>query len=116
MTENLQTELFSDPDYQPNWKIDLGRPVARLSDPRPSHQAAAEVTASGQRQAQASRVLEMLRRFPLCTSLELAEASGIDRYIVARRLPELEAARLVSRRTARICSYGKRLATTWEAK
>ena len=70
-------------------------PRARRSDPESSHRAATEVAPhlSGQRRA----VWEALSRHPGRSSKELAEVSGLDRYMVARRLPELEQYGLVER-------------------
>lgn len=90
-------------------------PVARKRDPEPSRLAAAGVTASGKREGQLLAVLALLRRHPRSTSLELSRLSQLDRYTVARRLPELEHAGLVRRLAPRMCSAGKRLATVWEA-
>lgn len=40
---------------------------------------------------QARQVLAALQRFPGCTSAELAQFSKLDRYMIARRLPEIAA-------------------------
>ena len=89
--------------------------IARRCDPRSSQLAAAETTRSGRRDAQAQMVLSLVRLWQGRTSRELAEGARVDRYIVARRLPELERLGLVRRGEMRICSIGHRLATTWEA-
>jgi hypothetical protein len=68
-------------------------PRARRSDPRSSHEAAADADRfSGQ---QAAQVLAAVRLWPLSTSHELAEVTHMDRYAIARRCPELAAAGLV---------------------
>jgi hypothetical protein len=90
-------------------------PVARKADPMPSKLAAEQVTASGRREGQLLAVLALLRRHPRSTSLELSRHGSLDRYIVARRLPELEHVGLVRRLPARICIVGNRQATVWEA-
>lgn len=64
-------------------------PRARRKDSRSSHEAAAIIEKSGRAAEQLQQVLEGLRRFPGCTSHELAIAIGMDRYAAARRLPEL---------------------------
>jgi hypothetical protein len=66
-------------------------PRVRRSDARSSHEAAALVEKTGIAKRQAEEVLAALRRFPMSTSFELARASGLDRYAVGRRLPELAA-------------------------
>ena len=59
-------------------------------------------------QAQRDKTLEAVFRNPHCTSLELHHATHLDRFMLARRLPELEKARLVARtRKARLCRYSR---------
>lgn len=93
-------------------------PIARLSDPSTSHLAAAQVTASGLRDRQAVIVLDLVRRFAGCTSAELAARSEgeIDRYVTARRLPELEHLGLVYRAGIKsACRVTGKAALTWWA-
>ena len=71
-------------------------PIAAHADPPSSHLAAAELTRSGARQRQIDRVVELVRRWPGCTSRELAEMAGMDYHLVARRLPDAKAAGLVT--------------------
>lgn len=85
--------------------------IARATDPETSRLAADEITRSGARDAQAAEVLRRLREHPGSTSMELA-GLGLDRYAIARRLPELERLGLVRRGDARTCQTG-RLALTW---
>ena len=93
----------------------LASPIARRSDPEPSNLAAGEITASGARENQLHAVLELVRQFPRKTSLELSRYSELDRFCIARRLPELEHGGLVSKCGVRTCEVGKRRATIWEA-
>lgn len=72
-------------------------PRARREDSRSSHEAAAEVERSGRAAHQAAQVLAAVRLWPLSTSHELAEAARMDRYALARRLPELAATGAVRR-------------------
>jgi hypothetical protein len=64
-------------------------PAARNSDPETSHDAAAAVTASGVRGANAARVLAGVMAWPGRTSRELAELLRMDRHEVARRCSDL---------------------------
>lgn len=66
-------------------------PAARNTDPPTSHEAAEQHTASGKRAQQRDAVARALIEHGQggVTSDELAEAAGMDRYLVARRLPEL---------------------------
>lgn len=63
---------------------------ARRCDPVSSHQAADEAERSGLIASQAEQTLAAVRAHPGRTSREIAERSGLDRHMVARRLPELE--------------------------
>lgn len=89
------------------------QPIARSTDPETSHLAAAEVTKSGKRATQQHECLKGVKRYPGRTSAELAAALHIDRYIVARRLPELREAGKVMNGPARPCGQTRRKAITW---
>lgn len=95
-------------------------PAAAKADPASSHAAARELTSSGARQRQVELVAELVRQWPGCTSLELAELSGHDRHMLAKRLPDAAACGLVRKVTRdgvvvlRTCRAGGRLACCWE--
>lgn len=72
-------------------------PRARGTDPASSHAAAVAIESTGAARAQAGAVLAALRQFDNCTTMELARHSGIDRYAIARRMPELAEVCLVER-------------------
>ena len=97
-------------------------PIAAKTDPPSSHRAAAELTRSGARQRQIDRVVELVRQWPGCTSRELAERSGMDYHLVARRLPDAKAAHLVTwiggekHPEQRVCRYGGKLCVQWIPK
>lgn len=93
--------------------MSTSRPIARRTDPASSHLAAADITADGTRAAQHHQVLRAVRRWPGLTSRELAQAAGGDRYVVARRLPEVESTGLVHRGPMRPCRVSGRQALTW---
>ena len=80
-------------------------PLAAADDPISSHLAAAELTSSGRRASQKAEIVAWLREQvrPL-TSMEIAHAAGLDRYMVARRLPDLERDGMVERCAMRECS------------
>lgn len=73
-------------------------PLAAKSDPITSHKAAERYVSSGQHRNDKAAVLEALKR---CTrpvsSKELASEAGMDRYMVAKRLPDLLREELVKR-------------------
>ena len=100
-----QADLFSMP------------PTPRLSrrnDPATSHTAAERLRASGKLNAQRQRVLDAPTRWPGSTAVELASHSGLDRYAVSRRLPDLAQAGLVRRMAPRVCRVnGSAQTTRW---
>ena len=65
--------------------------LARTTDPRSSHDAAERLVSSGALSRQESDVLAALVAHPGRTSKSLAEVSGLDRHMVARRLSGIEA-------------------------
>lgn len=79
----IQPDLFETSPY-------LRHPKARRSDPISSHLAGTENERSGRAATQRDQVLRALRNQPNSTTKELAEMSGLDRHMVARRMPELE--------------------------
>lgn len=95
--------------------IDIRTPASRATDPETSHQAELQFTESGERSKQQSEVYQMVRRNQGCTSKEIAQREGVDRYMVAKRLPELEKAGYVFRGQARPCQAAgsKRKAAPW---
>lgn len=104
-----QGELFSSPIEKA-----LDHPIARATDPATSHEAAARVTASGARGKQHRMVLDMLKSWPGHTSQEMAQHFGLlDRYQIARRLPELESAGLAEKMPARDCAVSGSSAHPW---
>lgn len=92
-------------------------PRARVTDASSSHQAAAIQESTGKAKADAALVLEALRGFPNCTTRELAVHARLDRYMVARRMPELAEAGLATRhepgKGSAPCSVTKRVAIRW---
>lgn len=104
-----QTTLFDIPEPTPS--------LARNSDPISSHLAAEETITSGRRDSQKRDILKFLKTYsePV-TSMELAHRSGMDRYIVARRLPDLEKDYKVERGPMRECRISGRMAITWRAR
>lgn len=89
-------------------------PIASTADPITSHESAERLTESGERDAQAEMVLGMVRTHPGLTSAELAKQYGVDRYMVARRLPDLRADGFVRNGSMpRRCRVGKGSAVSW---
>jgi hypothetical protein len=99
-------------------------PISRHGDPSTSFEAEETITRNGTRETQAARVLFLLQRYPGTTSAELAYEScvgdnadtwdwSMDRYVVARRLPELEFLGRVKRGSARTCRVTGNRALVW---
>lgn len=91
-------------------------PIARATDPAPSHEAAEHMNASGKRKKQQMAALDMVRRHPGLTADELADFGPLDRYQLNRRLPEIETAGLVERAAARPSRITGRNAATWRVR
>lgn len=90
-------------------------PIARRTDPESSHLAAEHVTRSGARAHQQAQAIAAVRAYPGMTSFELAMRTDLDRYMLARRLPEVVCAGLVRKGDSKRCSVTGRLALTWWA-
>lgn len=87
--------------------------AARNTDPITSHIAAEVNVMSGRRKAQQALTVAAVLAYPGSTSRELHEITGIDRHVLARRLPELERRGMIKRGVSRICKYGIGPAVTW---
>lgn len=89
--------------------------LARKTDPITSHEAADDLQSSGQHTSQKSLVYKALRMHPNLTSAELANACRLDRYLVARRLPDLKKDGHVIVVRHRKCMMTGKLAQVWRA-
>ncbi|WP_369968311.1 winged helix-turn-helix domain-containing protein [Stenotrophomonas rhizophila] len=87
--------------------------LARATDIDTSHDAAAHVVSSGLRSVQQDRAAGALKAHPGLTSMELAKATGHDRYMLARRLPELLEDGRAWRGPKKPCQVSGRSACTW---
>lgn len=90
-------------------------PAARATDPDTSHLAAEEITASGARAEQQAQTIAAVREHPGCTMSELARRTGLDRYMLGRRISECETAGAVFRGLKRRCLVTGRMAEPWFA-
>ena len=91
----------------------IATPAVRRSDPNSSHLAAVHITRTGKRSAQQEQAAAAVRQFPGHTSFELAMLTNLDRYMLARRLPECETAGSVRRSAMRHCTVTGRVAMEW---
>ena len=96
-------------------QCEIFQPRAKSNDPITSYLAAEHVEKSGMARRQQDAVLIAVRSRPGATSQELATELGqvLDRYVFARRLPELERRGLVMHGEKRRCTISGMKAMTW---
>jgi hypothetical protein len=87
--------------------------LARTTDSSGSHEAAASIVRSGRHAAQKDRTEAAVRRYPGMTSMQLAHATGMDRYMVARRLPDLAKEGRAYRGAKALCPISNITVCTW---
>ncbi len=86
-------------------------PIARNSDPATSHGAADFLRRTGARASQQKLILDVVRRLPGLTVVEIAVQCGLNDHKVGKRLSDLAHAQKISRGDERVVnglSY-----TTW---
>ena len=93
----------------------LASPRARNTDPVSSHEAANRQR-KGRAYTDGHVVFSIVKIWPGSTSAELANLSGRDRHMIARRLPDLEERGLVRRGEIRKCKAHGTNAVSWWAK
>jgi hypothetical protein len=71
------------------------------------------MTASGKQAYQQKLAAAAVGKWPGRTSLELSKVSGQCRWMLARRLPEIEEQGIVYRGPTRRCEGSGRRAATW---
>lgn len=86
---------------------------ARSNDPLTSWDAAEHMVKSGRAAQQQSTAVAAVTAHPGMTSHELARHCTLDRYQLARRLPEVEDAGRVIRGEVRKCAVTGHKAATW---
>jgi hypothetical protein len=72
-------------------------PIARNTDPDTSHAAAEFMRASGARATQQQRILDVVRRLPGLTVVELAVQVGLNDHKVGKRLSDLATAQKIGK-------------------
>jgi len=112
----MQQGILFDSAQSAGSRVPDRAPLAATTDPISSHLAAAELTNSGRRASQKAAIASwMCGQSRALTSMEIAHAAGLDRHLVARRLPDLERDGLVERGAMRECTVSGRPAITWMA-
>ena len=89
---------------------------ARRSDPSSSHDAARRVNTRGYRARNKAIVLDLVKRYPDRTAVELAELTeDVDRIEISRRLPDLRKEKLITNPYSRKCRIKDTNMQTWRA-
>jgi len=86
-------------------------PIARNTDPATSHAAADFLRTSGTRTSHQMLILDVVRRLPGLTVVEIAVQCGLNDHKVGKRLSDLANARKISRGDER--QVGNLGYTTW---
>ena len=90
-------------------------PASATNDPITSYIAERRITRSGKRRNQCEIVLDALRRYPNRTAGELARDTGLDYYMLSRRLSDLGYNHLAAAKAKRQCEAGHGLCQVWQA-
>ncbi len=100
-------------------QLDMFQPLARTSDPMPSHVAAAEMLGSPKRETECAAILDALRTsfLPLSYREVWTRLRGRigEPVEVMRRLNDLRFSGLVTNGETRRCQESGRPAQTWKA-
>lgn len=89
------------------------QPAHHKTDPATSKLAEDAITASGARLTQAQKVLGLVKRHTGLTSAEYTKVTTLDRYAIARRLPDLEHNGCIRKGIVRQCGISHKPAVTW---
>lgn len=88
--------LFAGAPLSPPLKAEEYLPLrSRTSDPLSSKKAEEDCKRSGVMRGQRVLAMELVEKFPGRTSKQLADLGTLDRYQLAKRLPELRELKLV---------------------
>lgn len=87
--------------------------LARSTDISTSHEAAHYIAAGGVQKDQQAKAAAAVKLHPGMTSMELAKATGLDRHMLGRRLPELLKDHRVWRGAKKTCKVSRVSACTW---
>lgn len=87
--------------------------LARNTDSSGSHEAADRIVRSGAHAAQKDLTASAVQRYPGMTSMQLARVTGMDRHMVARRLPDLAKEGRAFRGAKAVCPISNITVCTW---
>lgn len=80
--------------------------LSRTTDPASSRAGERYIRKSGALESQCRRIHEALTRHPNHTALELSAKTGLDYYVIQRRLSVLERRGMATRSEMRVCTVG----------
>lgn len=95
------------------FRVNVQTPATRCTDPVTSHMAAEALTKSGRRNEQQEIVLAAVERYPGRTARELERDSGLDYYVIMRRINEVVFAKCAKAGKRRRCAVSGNYATEW---
>ena len=98
-------------DHLSTMMLNIQTPASKTNDPESSYQAEDDMNKSGKRRAQQKETYRAVKKYPNLTSAELSFMTGLDRAMLARRLPELTPH--IIKGESRICDVNDSLAVTW---
>lgn len=75
----------------------FSKPRSRRNDPASSHRAEERVRTTGAMRGQRKIAFGLVKQYPGKSSKELARLGSLDRYQLARRLPELLEMKMITR-------------------
>jgi len=87
---------------------------ARRNDPVSSRLAAERIVANGKRTTLQDQTVDAIRRHPRKTMQELADITGLCRFMLGRRVSECERKGLIRRLPERVCAVTGYMAEPWE--
>lgn len=89
------------------------RALQRATDPETSRAAANLVENTGKAATHRAACLRRVNLYPGETAAEIAQATGLERHVPSRRLPELRDAGMVVPGAPRICKVQGTRSLTW---
>lgn len=91
--------------------LNMQTPASHKNDAQSSYDAEDAINKSGKRRQQQKETYRAVKQYPNLTSAELAFMTGLDRAMLARRLPELTPH--VIKSGTRVCDVNDTNAVTW---
>ena len=91
----------------------VSTPASRANDPQGSHNAERRMRSSGRLRSQQLMCAAAVKSYPGKTAAELSQVTGLDRYMLGRRLRECVTAGAVREGDHRKCAISHITVLTW---